>query len=99
MIEEEDLPGIRELEREAAGEAGQEREALTRQQRIALRWLRAEGEACEQGLWMEGVRPRPTLFNLVKKGLAENLGWNGTGCDDQVGYRFRITLAGEQAAK
>jgi hypothetical protein len=75
--------------------SGQEHKGLTRQQQIALRWLMVEGPACEQGLRMEGIRPRPTLFNLVKKGLAENLGWNGVGLDDQVGYVFKITPAGE----
>ena len=74
---------------------GRQNEAsVTRQQRVALEFARQEGDACDWGLWNEGIRPWPTVKNLARKGLVEIVEW---GClsDEEQGYVYRLTPAGE----
>ncbi len=70
---------------------------LTKQQARALRAFlyvySATGidpETCGAAVWDCGVRPWPTMDNLVAKGLVEMAGWFGP----DEGHGYRLTEAG-----
>lgn len=66
---------------------------LTRQQQLALCSFEgsAEGEMGSAGAcWNEGVRPWPTMDNLVEKGLAVLVEWY----DEYEGYLYKLTALG-----
>lgn len=68
---------------------------LTRQQQRALRVFRYDdGRATDGAVWDEGVRPWPTMDNLVEKGLATRGGW----LDPEWGYEYTLTDAGRAAS-
>ena len=71
---------------------------LTRQQWVAIRWMHGEGDVQEYFLWYEGVRPWPTMANLVAKGLAETVCWEEYSYDER-GYRRRLTPLGDRVAE
>ena len=80
-----------------------ERESLfssltKQQQRAMLAFLWSGGprgfddEACDGSVWDYGVRPWPTMDNLVAKGLVERDSWYGP----EEGWNYRLTDAGRE---
>lgn len=66
---------------------------LTRQQEAALMSFEESyegGEGSDGLCWMEGVRPWPTMSNLVDKGLATWVCW----IDEDAGNEYRLTTLG-----
>lgn len=66
-----------------------------RQERAMLAFLWGgprgfDDEACDGAVWDWGVRPWPTMDNLVTKGLIERDSWNGL----EEGWLYRLTDAG-----
>lgn len=72
---------------------------LTRQQKIALRYLLSEGQCLDAGLWLEGVRPWPTMESLVYKGLVRSVEYQSAGLEDQIGWVRELTPLGRQIAE
>jgi hypothetical protein len=73
-------------------------QTLTRQQEramLAFLWSAgAEGfdiEAYDGSVWDQGVRPWPTMDNLVKLGLVERIQW----WDEEAGWQYELTDAGK----
>jgi hypothetical protein len=62
-------------------------DVLTRQQEQALKAFRVDGEAYDGSIWDEGVRPWPTMDNLVKLGYVERVQW----WDEEAGWQYELT--------
>jgi hypothetical protein len=70
------------------------RPKLTPQQMRALFAFEgsAEGDTASEGqCWAAGVRPWPTMWNLVAKGVAVDA---GEAHDEEDGYLYALTAAG-----
>lgn len=48
-------------------------------------------EAYDSSVWDQGVRPWPTMDNLVKLGLVERVQW----WDEEAGWQYELTDAGK----
>jgi len=69
--------------------------ALTAQQTRAMRSFcwgidGIDDQATDTSAWNEGVRPWPTMGNLVKKGLIETVEWVG----HEDGWLYKLTPLG-----
>ncbi len=71
--------------------------SLTRQQEramLAFLWRAGsrgfEDETCDSAVWDWGVRPWPTMDNLIAKGLIVADGWYGP----EEGHNYRLTDLG-----
>lgn len=72
---------------------------LTKQQKAALGYLLLQGEAHDY--WMydyTGYQAWPTMNNLVKKGLVENVSWEEYSYEER-GYVRKLTHDGYRLAR
>jgi hypothetical protein len=63
---------------------------LTKQQTRAMCAFEFDDEPSDASVWELGVRPWPTMENLVAKGLIERGPW----WDKEHGYLYRLTDSG-----
>lgn len=70
---------------------------MTKQQKRAMRaflWKYGtdgiDPETCDAAIWDQGVRPWPTMDNLIAQGFVTRVGWISA----EEGYDYRLTSSG-----